>query len=144
MKIFTESTNTVGPTEAHFGARIAARLEEGSLDLPRSIAERLRAGRMQALAKRRITEIQLAPALAGAQNTTGSKRAHPPGFWTRASALLPFLALVLGLVTISALQDQERAYELAEVDAELLTADLPPTAYTDPGFLQYLKKAAQE
>jgi hypothetical protein len=76
MKIFTESTNTVGPTEAHFGARIAARLEEGSLDLPRSISERLRAGRMQALAKRRITEIQLAPALAGAQNTTGSKRAH--------------------------------------------------------------------
>ena len=144
MKIFTEPTDTVSPTEAHFGARIAARLEEGSLDLPRSISERLRAGRMQALAKRRITEIQLAPALAGAQNTTGSKRAHPPGFWTRASALLPFLALVLGLVTIAALQDQERAYELAEVDAELLTADLPPTAYTDPGFLQYLKKAAQE
>jgi hypothetical protein len=144
MKIFTEPTDTVSPAEAHFGAQIAARLEEGSLDLPRSIAERLRAGRMQALAKRRVTELQLAPALAGAQNAAETMGAHPPSFWTRASALLPFLALVLGLVTIAALQDQERAYELAEVDAELLIADLPPTAYTDPGFLQYLKKAAQE
>ena len=144
MKIFTEPTDTVSPTEARFGARIAARLEEGSLDLPRSIAERLRAGRMQALAKRRVTELQLVPVLAGAQNASDTLGAHPPSFWTSASALLPFLALVLGLVTIAALQDQERAYELAEIDAELLTADLPPTAYTDPGFLQYLKKAAQE
>ena len=47
-------------------------------------------------------------------------------------------------MAIGAMQDQERAFELAEVDAELLTADLPPTAYTDPGFLQYLKKATQE
>ena len=68
-------------------------------------------------------------------------RPEPSGFWRIAS---PLLALVLGLATIGALQDQERAYELAEVDAELLTADLPPTAYTDPGFLQYLKKSAQE
>jgi hypothetical protein len=141
MKIFNEPTDAVSAAETHFGARIAARLEEGSLDLPRSIAERLRAGRMQALAKRRVTELQLAPVLAGSQNATETMG---PGFWTRASALLPFLALVLGLVTIAALQDQERAYELAEVDAELLTTDLPPTAYTDPGFLQYLKKAAQE
>jgi hypothetical protein len=48
------------------------------------------------------------------------------------------------LVGIGALQDQERAFELAEVDAEILTSELPPTAFTDPGFLQFLKKAAQE
>ena len=82
--------------------------------------------------------------MAGAHNAGGTLGANSPGFWTRASALLPLLALVLGLMAIGVMQDQERAFELAEVDAELLTADLPPTAYTDPGFLQYLKKAAQE
>ena len=144
MKIFTEQTGTVKVDEARLAARIAARLEEGSLDLSHNITERLRAGRVRALANRRVTEIQLAPVLAGAHRAAGTLGGHTPGFWTRASALLPLLALVLGLVTIGAMQDQERAYELAEVDAELLTADLPPTAYTDPGFLQYLKKTAQE
>ncbi len=33
--------------------------------------------------------------------------------------------------------------EVAEVDAALLTDDLPPSAYADPGFLQYLKTTAQ-
>jgi hypothetical protein len=144
MNSSSESTGTVSQTEAHFGARIAACLEEGSRDLPHNISERLRAGRMRALAGRRVTEVQLAPVLAGPHRASGTLGSNSPGFWTRASALLPLLALVLGLIAIGAVQDQDRAFELAEVDAELLTADLPPTAFTDPGFLQYLKKAAQE
>jgi hypothetical protein len=32
-----------------------------------------------------------------------------------------------------------RANELAEVDSALLIDDLPPAAYADPGFLQFLK-----
>jgi len=144
MNIFSEPTGPASQAEAHFGARIAARLEEGSRDLPHKATERLRASRMQALANRRVMDVQLAPVLAGAQRAGGTLGANSPGFWTRASAVLPLLALVLGLMAIGVMQDQERAFELAEVDAELLTADLPPTAYTDPGFLLYLKKAAQE
>ena len=38
------------------------------------------------------------------------------------------------------MQVDNRANELAaEVDAALLTDDLPPAAYTDPGFAQFLK-----
>ncbi len=144
MNIFNEPTGPASQNEARLGARIAARLEEGALDLPHGITERLRVGRVQALLHRRVTQTQLAPVLASAHHAAGTMGGQTPGFWTRASALLPLLALVLGLATIGALQDQERAYELAEVDAELLTADLPPTAYTDPGFLLYLKKSAQE
>jgi hypothetical protein len=144
MNIFSEPNGPARQTEARFGARIAARLEEGSRDLPHNATERLRAGRIRALAKRRVTETQVAPVLADAHHAGGTLDANSPGFWTRATAVLPLLVLVLGLMAIGAMQDQERAFELAEVDAELLTADLPPTAYTDPGFLQYLKKAAQE
>jgi len=54
-------------------------------------------------------------------------------------AALPLLALVLGLIAISIIQNDNRTTELAEIDAALLTDDLPPTAYTDPGFAQFLK-----
>jgi hypothetical protein len=36
-------------------------------------------------------------------------------------------------------QNEHRAHEVAEVDAALLTDDLPPSAYADPGFIQFLK-----
>jgi hypothetical protein len=49
------------------------------------------------------------------------------------------LALVLGLIAINTIQNDDNANELAEIDAALLTDDLPPAAYTDPGFAQFLK-----
>jgi hypothetical protein len=61
------------------------------------------------------------------------------GWLNRIASLLPLLALLAGLVSIAVLQDDDRTRELAEVDAELLTDDLPPAAFTDPGFVQYLR-----
>jgi hypothetical protein len=53
------------------------------------------------------------------------------------------LALVFGLVVINTVQNDNHANELAEVDSALLTDDLPPSAYTDPGFAQFLKVNAE-
>jgi hypothetical protein len=36
-------------------------------------------------------------------------------------------------------QNEYRTNEIASLDAELLIDDLPPDAYTDPGFLVFLK-----
>jgi hypothetical protein len=55
------------------------------------------------------------------------------------ASALPLIALLFGLATIHAFQNEYRANEIAEVDAELLIDDLPPSAYTDPGFLVFLK-----
>jgi hypothetical protein len=60
-------------------------------------------------------------------------------WWDRVAAAAPLLALVLGLVAINVVQNDTRANEIAEIDAALLTDDLPPAAYTDPGFTQFLK-----
>jgi hypothetical protein len=49
------------------------------------------------------------------------------------------VALVAGLLFINAEQNDDRARELAEVDVALLTDELPPAAFADPGFLQFLK-----
>jgi hypothetical protein len=55
------------------------------------------------------------------------------------ASLVPLIALVAGLALIQNIMDDDRANELAEVDSALLVDDLPPSAYADPGFLQFLK-----
>jgi hypothetical protein len=62
-----------------------------------------------------------------------------PDLWARIGSALPLLALIAGLLAISVVQNDFRANEVAEVDAALLTDDLPATAYTDPGFMQFLR-----
>ncbi len=121
------------------GRELIARLNDGAQQLPHEISERLKAARMQALSKRKIVKSQLATDLsvhghAAALHLGGEHRS----FWNRLASFLPLLALVAGLLAIDVLQEQNRADELAEVDAELLTDDLPPEAFTDPGFLRFL------
>ena len=60
-------------------------------------------------------------------------------WFNRVASVLPLLVLAAGLVLIHGLMTERRASELAEVDAALLTDDLPPAAYADPGFVQFLK-----
>lgn len=126
-----------GP-EARFGARVAARLSAGTHDLPHDISERLRAGRVQAVARRKLVQTRTAPVVASSVGRDGTL-VLGGGWWTRIASALPVIALVAGLVAISVQQDDNRASEVAEVDAALLTGDLPPAAYTDPGFAQFLK-----
>jgi hypothetical protein len=122
------------------GRAVAARLSEGAETLPHDISERLKAARAQALAKRRIVNMQVASEVA----VSGGELAlnmggREDGLWNRIASLLPLFALVAGLISIAVMQDELRAREVAEVDAELLTDELPPSAYVDPGFAQYLR-----
>lgn len=121
-----------------FGRTVAVRLDAAIAELPHDITERLRAGRAQALARRKMSSLQVAPALvlSGGQATLGFGE---PGLWGRIASVLPLVALVAGLVLIDGIQNDRRASEVAEVDAALLTDDLPPSAYADPGFVQFLK-----
>ncbi len=64
-------------------------------------------------------------------------------WWRALVSAIPLTALAVGLVVINVSQEEKGMNEVAEVDAALLTDDLPPSAYADPGFLQYLKTTAQ-
>jgi hypothetical protein len=122
-----------------FGHKLAARLSDSTQDLPNDISERLKAARMQALSKRKIVKLQTASSIhsdGGAATLTGGDLGS--SIWTRLGSFVPLLALVAGLLTIAVVQEQRRADELAEVDIELLADDLPPAAYTDPGFVHFL------
>jgi hypothetical protein len=123
-----------------FGLRIAARLSDAADNLPYDISERLRAARAQALGGRRIALARKATGVAVSGRTgTLTFGAEKLSDWGRIATVIPLLALVLGLIAINTIQNDDNANELAEIDAALLTDDLPPAAYTDPGFAQFLK-----
>ena len=128
-----------------FGQKTASRLSAGAMDLPHDISERLRAGRAQAVSSRKIAKTQTAAQVVNiggsAALTWGTE--ERVGWWGRIGSALPLIALAIGLLVISSVQDDNRAQELAEVDSALLTDVLPPAAFADPGFVQFLKAARQ-
>ena len=119
-----------------FGRAVAARLSAGTDQLDYAVGERLRAARVRALANRKQEAVHV-PVLVG----RGGAATLGDGLslWNRIASVLPVLALAAGLVLIHSIQSERRASEIAEVDAALLTDDLPPSAYADPGFVQFLK-----
>ena len=130
-----------------FGLRVAARLSAGASDMPRDLQERLRAAREQALARRKqpvaVTRVRTAPAiLRNGRAAALSLGDDVLGFWGRLTSLALVCALVVGLVAVNVMQDDDRTMEVADLDATLLTDDLPPEAYSDPGFVQFLKTSA--
>jgi len=62
-----------------------------------------------------------------------------PGWGWRLATLAPLIALVAGLVLIQIQHDDDQISAAAEVDAALLADDLPPAAYTDAGFAEFLR-----
>jgi hypothetical protein len=129
--------------ELKFANKIRQALNEGArLDGPRgaAIAERLRSARERALASQRTArEPALASVRAGAASLVGGFGGFG-GFSLR--VLLPTALMVAGLVSIYSWQKEQRAADVEELDAQLLTDDLPIDAYLDKGFEAWLKKAA--
>lgn len=121
-----------------FGLMVAVRLNGATEDLPHDISERLRAARVRAVAARKVTTVKAAP-YASASNGTLLMGSEHLGGWGRLAAFAPLVALVLGLIFISIVQDENQANELAEIDAAILTDDLPPSAYADVGFTEFVK-----
>lgn len=131
-----------------FGLRVAARLSAGTEGLPHDIGERLRVAREQAVSRRKqpAAVLRQRAAIAASRNgntATLSFGDDGLGFWGRLTSAALVLVMAAGLIAINVIQDDDRTMEVAELDAALLTDDLPPEAYADPGFLQYLKTGAQ-
>jgi Protein of unknown function (DUF3619) len=128
-----------------FALKTVSYLSAGTADLPHDISERLRAARTQAVSQRKITKTQT---VGNVVNTGGSAALtwnsdEGLSWWSRIGTVLPLIALVIGLFAINSFQNDNRAQELAEVDSALLTDELPPAAFADPGFLQFLKSTRQ-
>ena len=122
-----------------FGLRAASYLSAGAAALPHDISERLRVARLQAVAQRKIVRLESAVQVVGYGGSATLGWGGGVSWWARVGSVMPLIALVVGLLAINSIQNDNRAQEVAEVDAALLTDDLPPAAFADPGFVQFLK-----
>lgn len=125
--------------QTRFALRVAARLSERSNDLEPELGERLRVAREQALQRARLA--RATEAAPGRVGTSGGALLLGGGrrWWTRIAAVVPAIALIAGLIAIRHLETEAEISTAAEIDAALLTDDLPPNAYSDAGFAEFLK-----
>jgi hypothetical protein len=123
------------------GKRLATMLDDDT-DLSYEVTERLRAARTRALSLRRIAQPKLQTAQEMQSHNGLALLKFPKQtqwFFQTFGSLIPLLGLIAGLVLIHEFHNDQAALELAEIDSALLIDDLPPNAYTDPSFLDYLK-----
>ena len=129
--------------EGRLALRLTALLSQSADDLPHDITERLRFGRERALAAARHQRHQEATVAAVAVSASGraAVMSGPPSLWLRLASALPLVVLVAGLVLIQHHHDLEQITAAAEIDSALLADELPPAAYRDPGFSEFLRSA---
>ncbi len=131
---------TLDALESRIAYRIAARLSERADALDGDVAERLRFAREQALerakAARAATGTPVVAVTGGA-----ALLGKGGGWWLRLGSALPLLALAAGLFLIQHLHTQAQIEAAAQIDVELLADDLPPEAYNDAGFVEFLKSS---
>src|SRR5262245_50442354 len=116
--------------------RIRQLLNRG-LDLDAGKLARLKAARGKALARQRVESPVFV--LAWADNVMG-RLGGPASLIPK--VLLPMAVLIFGLIAINQWRDSQIAAEIEEIDAAVLTGDLPLDAYLDKGFDAWLKRSS--
>lgn len=126
------------PRDTHVARQICRTLSHGTASLDEQTVARLRASRHLALER----QAEPVPVLSFAgighglsqvgQRVGNSLHNHYRG-------ILAALALLIGALGADLWQNAQHAAELAEIDSILLSDDVPPGAYTDQGFLEWLE-----
>jgi len=131
--------------DLNFAYKVRHALNERLDDLPASTTDRLAQARKLAMARKKahvaapLTVRQARFATAG----DGGVLSQGFGWLGRMGVALPLLLLVGGLTGIYHIAVQLRIADLAEMDAAVLSDELPPTAYLDHGFNAYLAQSEQ-
>ena len=116
--------------------KIRHALNDNLDNLPASTTDRLAAARAAALARKKAD--------APVRRASFDLGALFSMQWVaRAAVVAPLLLMAAGMVGVYQYEREQRAAELAELDAAVLSDDLPLTAYTDHGFNAYLAQQQQ-
>jgi hypothetical protein len=132
--------------ELEFARQVRRALDETAANIAPATVDRLGAARRAALARKKPETVSapvFVPALAGMpaglpQVEFPQRRRSP---LRRFALAWPLAALVVSLIGIAYWEDQQRTAELADIDAAMLSDDLPLNAYLDHGFNAYLSRA---
>ncbi len=130
----------VDALQARFALKLTAKLSERANELAPDLNERLRFARETALERTRAARRAEAVSVVGIGTRGAAVLGRlGGGWWLKAASIAPMLVLAAGLFLIQRWQEDVQISTAAEVDAALLADDLPPTAYGDVGFAEFLK-----
>jgi hypothetical protein len=130
--------------ELNFAYKVRNALNENLDNLPPSTVDKLVAARKLALSRKKqpspLRALLAKPVLA---SNSGSVYAESPSWLFRMGAAIPFVVLLIGLTSIYQHEKERRIADTAEIDAEVLSDELPLSAYLDHGFNAYLAKRVE-
>lgn len=121
--------------EADLAARIRGVLDRGTAEISQQAALRLYEARCDALRHQAAPVAALS--LAGVGHLLGDS------FHRHYRGILALAALAVGAMGVQVWQNEQEAAALAEIDSELLGDEVPPSAYTDQGFLEWLQQISE-
>jgi hypothetical protein len=136
-------------TTSNQGMKIAALLEVHAHTVSHDVSERLRISRQQALERavlaRRAQSIvaptglfflrSLSFSSAGFSNADETRNR----WWWRGLSLIPVVGLGVGLLVMQHSFNETEIATIADVDTAILADQLPPAAYQDPGFVEFIR-----
>lgn len=129
--------------EINLAYKVRHALNEQLETLPDATTARLAAARAAALARKKAD----APRTAAVRPASASffSSMFSGAGWGRVAVAVPLFALVAGLSGIYQHEQKRHIADMAELDAAVLSDELPLTAYLDNGFNAYLalQKRAQ-
>ncbi|WP_038167569.1 DUF3619 family protein [Thiomonas sp. FB-Cd] len=128
--------------EARFGYQVAARLTEDTEHLPDEVVQRLKGIRHMVVDRQRARRQALArsPVLIHGHTATLGGPGESSSWRLRLGLLLAIPTLLFGLYALQHYQQERFVRKIADIDTALLLDNLPPQAYVDPGFTNYLQQ----
>lgn len=124
--------------EEQFAVRIRQALNHGLTGISPAAARRLEAARHQALSRQKQPVVKLVTAGYGWQALASGTRAP------FLKQLLAIVALLLGMWLSFYWQSNQYSKDIEEIDSDLLSDDLPPEAFLDNDFHQWLKDTSPQ
>ena len=124
--------------EERYAYRVRQALNHGLKDISPAAARRLEAARHLALSKQKQTVAELATA--GHGSSAINLGAHLPYL----KQILAIAALLVGMWLSFYWQSVQYTSDLEDVDSALLSDDLPPEAFLDNDFFEWLKDNSPE
>ncbi len=125
-------------SEADFGRRVGHLLNAQLQHIPADSRARLGAARRLALSRKKQTVMARVLARIPALQLQGFGTSMSQPATNRLWLMLALTALVLGLNMLYDTALHRHIHETAEIDAMVLSDELPLTAYVDEGFNSYL------
>jgi hypothetical protein len=132
--------------QTRFALRVTAGLTERTQELDADIVERLRHSRETALARARNVCIEAPQTLHFTLMNSTTALLGMGGrisWFGKLVSVAPAIVLMVGLVCIQSWHTQTQIEVAADIDAAILADDLPPEAYSDIGFAEFLKNPTE-